>query len=703
MGVDSTCIAQACESSGAAGGQNTGLDRFGDVVDQRRLPRDIPDQPMSHLLDSAPVLPPTPVRPPVASARCVVLVPSARIIDPACEAAIAELGSRRYPVWRPRTSMPPAEARDRMAADALAAGFEELLWVDPAVAFEPDDADRLRGRGLPVVGAVCPVPGRRAMACEFPPGTTSVRFGRSGGPIEVVSLALGFAVTRRAVFEAIRDRHLAAGGKPGEAVPFFAPPPGRDPAADPDGGTWFCQRARECGFRVMADTAVRVWVVGPYRYGWEDAGQDPPRFDDYVMHLGEGARPPGGEPPPVLAPHPAPRPAPPRGRLRGEARALPPGPPKIKAYIVTYPANRDSLTATLGSYAASDWGEDPVVIDQPPDWPPGGPSAPANYKRALEAAVADGCDFALVSEDDVRVTRHLRHNLLALPLIRRDQCDYLSLYLPDLIADPWERAEPHLGYRLAKPRIVGPNRLWEKHRLWGVQGIVYSRRLLQATLARWDQLSGVQDTRLLAVCQELALPLYYSAPSWVDHAPVRSGYGTPFAYAADFDPAYRLEVGDGFQPPEAVPGWLTRDEGKLLWEVATGRDVLEIGAGAGRATVCLAQSARRVAAVDPTDPPEAGEWVMRFGLADRVEFRSWAGLDGLAKGFGVGVVSARDAAGLTRDLDAALRLVAPGGLLAIQNYPDPAWPDVRKVVDEYAKRQGWKRVSQADYLGVFQT
>jgi hypothetical protein len=94
--------------------------------------------------------------------------------------------------------MPPAEARDRMAADALAAGFEELLWVDPAVAFEPDDADRLRGRGLPVVGAVCPVPGRRAMACEFPPGTKNVRFGRSGGPIEVVSLALGFAVTRAA-------------------------------------------------------------------------------------------------------------------------------------------------------------------------------------------------------------------------------------------------------------------------------------------------------------------------------------------------------------------------------------------------------------------------------------------------------------------------------------------------------------------------
>ncbi len=70
----------------------------------------------------------------------------------------------------------------------------------------------------------------------------------------------------------------------------------------------------------------------------------------------------------------------------------------------------------------------------------------------------DGCDFAVILEDDVRVNRWLRHNLQFLPLLCRDQCDYLSLFMPDLIASPWQRQEAHLGYRLAKPLYSGPNR-----------------------------------------------------------------------------------------------------------------------------------------------------------------------------------------------------------------------------------------------------
>lgn len=200
---------------------------------------------------------------------------------------------------------------------------------------------------------------------------------------------------------------------------------------------------------------------------------------------------------------------------------------------------------------------------------------------------------------------------------------------------------------------------------------------------------------------ELHLPLYYTSPCWVDHAPVRSGYNTPLAYAADFDPAFRLEVRSGFQPPEAVPGWLTRGEGELLYQCATGLDVLEIGAASGRATVCLAQSARRVVAVDATDPDEAGEWLRRYGLTHRVAFRTGVGWRAEQDRFALGVVSGRDGAGLERDLKVIVGALAPSGLVAVQNYPDPDWPDVRHVVDGYAKRLGWKRIGQQDYVGVF--
>ncbi len=47
----------------------------------------------------------------------------------------------------------------------------------------------------------------------------------------------------------------------------------------------FCERAHRCGFRIVADTSIRLWHVGPYRYGWEDAGRNVERFSDYTFHI----------------------------------------------------------------------------------------------------------------------------------------------------------------------------------------------------------------------------------------------------------------------------------------------------------------------------------------------------------------------------------------------------------------------------------
>jgi hypothetical protein len=47
----------------------------------------------------------------------------------------------------------------------------------------------------------------------------------------------------------------------------------------------FCHRARSCGFKIMADTRIRLWHVGRYRFGWEDAGGDPKRYGDYRYRI----------------------------------------------------------------------------------------------------------------------------------------------------------------------------------------------------------------------------------------------------------------------------------------------------------------------------------------------------------------------------------------------------------------------------------
>jgi len=662
--------------------------------------------------------------------RCIVLVPVVSAIEPACEDALCELERRGYPVWRVRGYAAIDAARNQMANDALAQGFDELMWIDSDIVFDPDDVDILRQHDYPLVCGLYPKKGVRQFACDFLPGTRQVLFGTRGDLLEVRYCGFGFVLTRRVLYETMQQKL----GLPvcnqqfqSPVVPYFTPL-----IAGEGEDAWclgedysFCERARRCGFRVMADTTLRLWHAGTYLYGWEDAGRDVVRYSDYSFEVTEtpvagraGSRqrpesePAGrefGERGRVSAPSESHS-----GRLRDPARhslhesiePLPASFPRLRAYFVSYAANRESLRLTLEWFRTSDWGEEPGVFVQPEDWPIGMPSASRNYKRALEAASADGCDFAVLLEDDVRVCRHLRANLTAIPLLRRDQCDYFSLFMPDLIASPWERHEKHLGYRLAKPLYAGPERTWTKSRLWGAQGYVLSRRFILKALEVWDGLKGGKDGRVMTICRQLQLPLWYSAPCLIQHAPLRSAHGTPATYAADFREDFRFQMRSGFQPPEAAAGSLTVEEGRLLWQLSAGRRVLELGTNAGRGTICLALQAKQVVTVDELDQAEAREWARRFGIAERIDFRHGEFTSvcrGLKERFDlVFVDTAQDAVSVRRDIEALLPLLAPGGRIAFHDYPDPSWPDVRRVVDEQAARHHWQRVDQVDYLGVFQ-
>jgi predicted O-methyltransferase YrrM len=236
------------------------------------------------------------------------LVPVGGAIDPGCDDALRELERRGYPVWRYRGYSAVDAVRNQMATDAVGRGFAETFWVDADVAFDPDDVDRLRAHDLPFTCGVYPKKGPRQFACEFLSGTPAVRFGKRGGLVEVRYCGFGFVHVRREVFLEVQRRlALPVCNRRFESplVPFF------EPTAVPDpGGHWalsedyaFCERARLCGFKVVADTSVRLWHVGPYRYGWEDAGSPPPRYPDYTFHLPGGAP---GEPLPALPPPPPP-------------------------------------------------------------------------------------------------------------------------------------------------------------------------------------------------------------------------------------------------------------------------------------------------------------------------------------------------------------------------------------------------------------
>jgi hypothetical protein len=74
------------------------------------------------------------------------------------------------------------------------------------------------------------------------------------------------------------------------SLPYFQPF-----IVDTEIGLWylakdcaFCERARRCGFKIMADTRIRLWHIGSYKYGWEDAGVDRERYVDFTLTLGGG-------------------------------------------------------------------------------------------------------------------------------------------------------------------------------------------------------------------------------------------------------------------------------------------------------------------------------------------------------------------------------------------------------------------------------
>lgn len=224
------------------------------------------------------------------NSTCVVLVPVAYHVEPECDQGLRELERRGYAVWRVPGYAAIDQARSQMATDALAAGFDELMWIDADIGFEPDAVDRLRAHRRAVVSALYPKKGQRALACYVLPSTEKIVFGQEGGLVELRYAATGFLLTHASVYRAVQEREQLPAcnqrfGLP--LVPYFLP------MIVPDGdGHWylgedfaFFERLRRCGYAILADTTIRLRHIGSYGYSWEDAGTEFPRYATYHFHL----------------------------------------------------------------------------------------------------------------------------------------------------------------------------------------------------------------------------------------------------------------------------------------------------------------------------------------------------------------------------------------------------------------------------------
>jgi len=227
---------------------------------------------------------------PNANQDCVVITLVAHHIEQACDEGLRELERRGYVVWRHYGCSAVDHGRCAMATKAMVEGFAETLWIDSDIGFDPDDVEELRAHGLPLVCGIYPKKGPRQLACHVRPGTEEVTFGKGGGLVELLYCGAGFLHVRREVYETIQTKLElpTCNQQAGEPlVPYFLPV-----IHQKDGKPWyltedysFCERARQCGYRIMADSSIRLWHYGSYGFSWEDAGSSLPRYEKYRFRM----------------------------------------------------------------------------------------------------------------------------------------------------------------------------------------------------------------------------------------------------------------------------------------------------------------------------------------------------------------------------------------------------------------------------------
>lgn len=202
-------------------------------------------------------------------------MPIARDMEPETRAAVGALQERGYPVF-PIRGIPQVDVvRALLASDAMRAGFRETLWIDSDIVFEPDDVERLREHGLPFTCGLYVKKGRPEFAAKIAASVERVALGVGGGLVELDYVGFGFCHVRREVYEAVGRTLPVCEGMYDPAKPLT---PYFQPMAVQHAGKWhylgediaFCHRVREAGFKILADTRIRLGHVGRKVWDWND-------------------------------------------------------------------------------------------------------------------------------------------------------------------------------------------------------------------------------------------------------------------------------------------------------------------------------------------------------------------------------------------------------------------------------------------------
>jgi hypothetical protein len=203
----------------------------------------------------------------------------------------------------------------------------------------------------------------------------------------------------------------------------------------------------------------------------------------------------------------------------------PPGPLRILACMISC-AERETVRArSLRRWQSTDWGEPPQVTMDPRRFASAVDNLTHTAWLALQTSLQSDAEYVLFLEDDLAFNRHLRHNLEHWAPLRRREVTLASLYNP--------------GVRDWACDVAGHAIVADPQSIIGSQAFLFSRAAVKYVLTHWKDLPAAFDLRAPRLLARLGRPIYYHAPSLVQHVGTRSVWGGGFHRAADFSPAWK--------------------------------------------------------------------------------------------------------------------------------------------------------------------
>ena len=211
----------------------------------------------------------------MSNESCVILTPVADHVEPHCELSLKQLEEAGYVVRRWFGASAVDAIRNRLVTAALRDGFDEIMWIDSDIAFHPTSVDRLRSHHLSIVCGLYPTKVECGPTWAHLAENESLVFGEAGGLTEIKYAPAGFLYTKGEVYDRIQQQNalpLCNSNTKEQLVPYFLPM-----IHTANGQHWylgedfaFCERARQCGYRVFADTTILLQHIGRYGYSWKD-------------------------------------------------------------------------------------------------------------------------------------------------------------------------------------------------------------------------------------------------------------------------------------------------------------------------------------------------------------------------------------------------------------------------------------------------